>query len=94
MQSLGVVVRQVVFERGTKMFERVRRTSETLVLQRAVESLDMGVVVALPDTGVAMQKLSLLEYMCEASTELWPVVCLYHLEREWSLLLSPCNERC
>ena len=56
MWSLGVVVVEVLGDRLLPGGERPGRSGETLILERAIEPLEVGVVVRLPDTGVPMGK--------------------------------------
>ena len=55
-------------------FQRTAEALQALILERPVKSLEMGVVVRLPDPGMAMNQPSLIEAFGEPLGELTPVV--------------------
>lgn len=69
-----------------------RHTTQTLILQRPVEPLDMCIVVALPDTGVTVREMFSLKDMREPGRELGTMVSLDHLELERCFSLRSRNE--
>ena len=86
---LGVVPGQVFFQCFVECLRRPLHLVQTLLLKRAVESFDMGVVVRFPDSRVPML---LLDAFDEPFPELRPVVALEHVETEAGALLGLFHE--
>jgi hypothetical protein len=47
VEPLGVVVRQICFERGTEVLECMCGTSEAFILQRPIEAFNVRLVIVL-----------------------------------------------
>ena len=92
VHTFGVVIRKIFLERSFECWDRAHDTREALILECAIESLDVGIVVALPDSRVPVCHLRAQERVSESCRELWPVIGLYHLKYERRFLLGPCEK--
>ena len=93
MRPFGIVVAEILGNFLLPQSEISRDAFDTLILDGAVEPLEMGIVVWRPDPGMPMAQSSLKDFLREPFREFGPMIGLDRFEIKRSNILGCLHER-